>query len=86
MKSSRILLFGSALFFAAPAFAEDIPAKACTGQDCMPQDVKPAEECEGQNCATPPAQGMTDCMGQDCATIEPQPGPRIETVEPPPAQ
>jgi hypothetical protein len=57
-----------------PAFAEDVPAVSCEGQNCM-QD-RPLKECEGQDCAPPaPAQAEIECVGQDCAPIQDQPVP-----------
>jgi hypothetical protein len=81
MKSARVLFAAAALACNAPAFAEEVPAEACIGQNCMQENAKPAEECEGQDCAQLPSQDMTDCTGQDCDAIETQPGsgPQIET-------
>lgn len=65
--------------------AEDVPAKACTGQNCLDGSAEPPETCEGVDCERLP-QGTTACTGEDCSAIGGTADPKIETVEPEPAQ
>ena len=59
-----------------PAFAEDVPAVSCEGQNCMQDQNRPLEECEGQDCRQPaPADAQVECVGQDCAPIQNQTEP-----------
>lgn len=57
-----------------PAFAEDVPAVSCEGQNCMQDQGRETKECEGEDCAPPaPAQAEIECVGQDCDAIQDQP-------------
>lgn len=84
MKPARIMLAVALICSGPPAFAEEVPPEACSGQNCMSENARPAETCEGADCDAPPAEGMIHCTGQDCDAIEVEPGsgPQIETVEP----
>ena len=56
-----------------PAFAEDVPAVSCEGQNCMQDQGRETKECEGEDCAPPaPAQAEIECVGQNCAPIQDQ--------------
>ena len=65
--------------------AEEVPAQACTGENCLEGSAKPPETCEGIDCAPLP-EGTTACTGEDCSAIGGTADPKIETVEPEPAQ
>jgi hypothetical protein len=68
--SRAALLLAILLGFGHAAFAEDVPAVSCEGQNCMQGENRPLEECSGQDCAAPaPAQAPVECIGQDCAAI-----------------
>jgi hypothetical protein len=68
--SRAALLVAVLLGLSHPAFAEDVPAVSCEGQNCMQGENRPLQECEGQDCAAPaPAQAPVECIGQDCAPI-----------------
>ena len=51
MKHARTLLLGVLLLSGVPAaLAENVPAAACTGENCMEGTARPAEVCDGDNC------------------------------------
>lgn len=65
------LLVAVLLGLARPAFAQDVPAVACEGQNCMQDDGRETKQCEGQDCAPPaPAQAEIECVGQDCDAVQ----------------
>jgi hypothetical protein len=82
--SLQVLAMVSMAALAVPAgLADEIPAQACTGMDCLPDQAKPADLCKGVDCNPPtPA---TQCSGLDYQPIADRvtPTPEDEKVAPP---
>jgi hypothetical protein len=73
------LAIASMTAFATPAtVADEVPARTCTGLNCLPDQKKPADLCKGRDCNPPAPSEATQCDGLDCQPIPDQATPAPE--------
>jgi hypothetical protein len=81
----QVLVISMAAFAASASLADDVPARACTGLNCLPDRTKPADVCKGADCDPPTPEEAEQCSGLDCQPIPDQavPVPEDEKAAPP---
>ncbi len=79
-----LAMISVAAFAASAGLADEIPARTCTGMNCLPDQTKPADVCKGVDCNPPTPKEAEQCGGLDCQPIPEEVTPVPEDILPAP--